>query len=73
MPTDSHGNAYVEFPMSDQEFIRPTLVKDAAWAGAATIRIQKRRGNGRLAQGPEFPSSKAGELARSLIELLQAS
>lgn len=70
MATDGHGNKFVEFPMSSNESIRLTLVDHAAWANASTIRIQKRTPTGRLAQGPEFPSSLAGQLAKSLIELI---
>jgi hypothetical protein len=70
MATDGQGNKYVEFEMSDNEAIRMTLIGHAVWAGEPTIRIQKRTPSGRLAQGPEFPSSLAGRFAKSLTELL---
>lgn len=70
MDIDAKGNRYVEFPMSGDESIRLTLVANAAWAGGSTIRIQKRTPTGRLAQGPELPSTLAGELARSLVMLV---
>jgi hypothetical protein len=70
LATDRHGNTFLEFAMSGDESIRLTLVKEAAWAGTTTIRVQKRTSTGRLAQGPEFPSSLAGQFAKSLVELV---
>lgn len=67
--TDSSGNAYEEFAMSDTEKIRVTRVPWAKWADGPTLRIQKRRQNGALAMGPEFPERLAGSLAKALLDV----
>ena len=67
--TDSSGNIYVEFAMSDTESVRVTRVAWAEWAAGPTIRIQKRKGNGGLAMGPEFPEQLAGSLAKALFDV----
>lgn len=69
---DRNGNRYVEFPMSETESVRLTIVKHADWAGGPTLRVQKRTPTGRLAQGPEFPASLAPVFAKSLVELVQS-
>jgi hypothetical protein len=67
--TDSAGNSYVEFDMSEKEQIRVTYIRHQAWADGPTIRIQKRAYTGRVSPGPEFPADKAPALLSALTEL----
>ena len=66
---DSAGHRYEEFPMSDREYIRVTLIPHADWADGPTIRIQKRAYTGRVTPGPELPARLVGQLAKALHEV----
>jgi hypothetical protein len=67
--TDGAGHRYEEFPISDSEYVRVTLIPHQEWASGPTLRIQKRAYTGRLSHGPEFPASLAGDLARALHDV----
>ena len=68
---DSAGNPYSEFDMSDEERIRVTRIRHAAWASGPTIRIQKRQASGKLANGPEFPADRADHLIEAVRSVTQ--
>jgi hypothetical protein len=67
--TDSRGNRYLEFDMTDAERIRVTRIAQADWAGGPTLRVQKRRKTGNVVQGPEFPVSVSSQLIEALRSL----